>query len=155
MQTTIFAIVWILCVLAPVTAGPALDPETFCIDMTGIDSAETQTEMNAAAAREYHRADDTLNIVYARIMGEYTANTEFVEAMRNAQRAWIVFRDLHLESIFPGGERGRFWGTIYPTSRYLELAEITWARVMTLYRWISTDTQGYHGSYGCKSAFVD
>ncbi|MDR7125010.1 lysozyme inhibitor LprI family protein [Pseudotabrizicola sp. 4114] len=65
------------------------------------DNAMTQMDMNACAANAFDAADKDLNAAYARaraamrrIDGELDASQAGGEtALRDAQRAWITFRD--------------------------------------------------------------
>lgn len=64
-------------------------------------NAMTQSEMNACAARDFEAADSDLNAAYARartamrrLDAELAAGQAGAElALRDAQRAWITFRD--------------------------------------------------------------
>ncbi|WP_119256835.1 lysozyme inhibitor LprI family protein [Shinella zoogloeoides] len=76
----------------------AEEPEVDC------DNAMTQADMNICARRDYEEADKALNVAYrkamaaaqtmdadARGMGEQYVGA--VNALKNAQRAWIGYRD--------------------------------------------------------------
>ncbi len=67
-------------------------------------NAMTQAEMNMCANKDYEAADKELNAVYRKAMASMKAtDTELadidtnlvgaVEALKNAQRAWIGYRD--------------------------------------------------------------
>jgi uncharacterized protein YecT (DUF1311 family) len=53
--------------------------------------AQTQSAMNAAAARAARAADQTLNAQYRMTMGGMSASRRVL--LRDAQRSWILFRD--------------------------------------------------------------
>ena len=53
--------------------------------------AQTQSQLNATAAREQQAADRALNSQYAATMGQLSPGSRTL--LRNAQRAWITFRD--------------------------------------------------------------
>lgn len=65
------------------------------------ENAMTQLDMNRCAHQAYLLADEDLNIAYgmavdaARLMDEYLQDGEVpaVTMLRDAQRAWITFRD--------------------------------------------------------------
>jgi uncharacterized protein YecT (DUF1311 family) len=66
--------------------------------------AVTQPELNACADEELKRADDRLNrqwrLVVARL--ERQGELDRLQRLREAQRAWLVFRDAHCDSLhFP------------------------------------------------------
>ena len=81
-------------------AQPSADAQSNCDDPT------SQPEMNACAALEFERADAELNRVWreaveqarrddARIDRDYDRRPTSEAKLREAQRAWIVFRDAH------------------------------------------------------------
>lgn len=54
-------------------------------------NAQSQSEMNREAAREFETADATLNKVYQQLIGKL--DDEGKEKLKVAQRAWVQFRD--------------------------------------------------------------
>ena len=54
-------------------------------------NAQSQSEMNRGAAREFETADATLNKVYKQLIGKL--DDEGKEKFKLAQRAWVQFRD--------------------------------------------------------------
>lgn len=62
----------------------------------GCDEPMNQSEMNMCAAQEYREADAALNLAYKEAMAGLNEQHEMV--LRDAQRAWIAFRDLACES---------------------------------------------------------
>lgn len=58
-------------------------------------NAATQTDMNACALRAYQHSDAALNEAYAAARRAMQAvSAEAGDALRDAQRAWIGYRDL-------------------------------------------------------------
>lgn len=69
------------------------------------DCAGTQAEMTQCAANDFARADDELNAVWRAVMAalrnrdvetaqyDTVSRGSYTEAARNAQRAWVAFRD--------------------------------------------------------------
>jgi uncharacterized protein YecT (DUF1311 family) len=96
-------------------------------------AGQTQLEMNQAARAEYDKADAELNQVYTRILRENRGETAFVAKMRAAQRAWVAFRDAHLEALYP---KPGSYGTIYPLCRFQTLTELTKERIKQLREWV-------------------
>lgn len=82
--------------LFAVLAGPLAAQDIDCTD------AQNQREMNFCAAQSYQYADEDLNLAYklaiaqAKEMDQYIAADETPAAtmLRDAQRAWITYRDL-------------------------------------------------------------
>lgn len=57
-------------------------------------NAMTQFDMNQCAALEYQAADEDLNWTYQMIMDDLKErNPAMAEALRDAQRKWIPYRD--------------------------------------------------------------
>ena len=90
----------ILPALALLAAQPASDQQWNC------ENPQAQVEMNACAALDFERADAELNAAWrALIAGAREADREINRShdrrptgeakLREAQRAWIVFRDSH------------------------------------------------------------
>lgn len=80
----------------------AQEPEWNCAD------PQTQVEMNACAAIDFERADAELNAEYRRAIAHARASDREVTSrpegddrpgdeatLRQAQRAWVAFRDAH------------------------------------------------------------
>ncbi|MGR3837196.1 MAG: lysozyme inhibitor LprI family protein [Cognatishimia sp.] len=78
--------------------------DDFALSAQEVDcnNAMTQMDMNFCAAQSYGYADEDLNLAYqlaraqAKQMDEYLQEGEVPSAtmLRDAQRAWITFRDL-------------------------------------------------------------
>jgi uncharacterized protein YecT (DUF1311 family) len=82
--------------------GALLCPSGLLAQESGCAEAETQAEMNACAAQDFKEADAALNETYLEArdhmraldvsLGPDQAGAE--QALLQAQRAWISFRDL-------------------------------------------------------------
>jgi len=85
-----------------VLAVPVAAQEVNCDDMNELP----QQQMNYCAAMDFQKADDALNFAWRNLMRvlegrEAGMDEEFrgrPEAIRQAQRAWIAFRDAHCEA---------------------------------------------------------
>lgn len=118
--------------------GPALaDERPDCID------PQTQMEMTYCASDDYQKADADLNALWPDIVAAARQNDEYVvdmarergvpttlQALRNAQRAWIKFRDAQCE--YEAYEV--FGGTMQPMVGSLCLARLTRERIEVLSR---------------------
>lgn len=102
---------------------------------------QTQPELNIEACEEYRKADEELNKTYNQILVLYSDETEFIEKLKSAQRAWITFRNLHLESIFPKTNRSQY-GSVKPMCRCIILAELTNERTRVLKGWLEGTEEG-------------
>lgn len=103
----------------------------------------------------YENIDKKLNEVYNKILKEYCNDTIFISRFRNAQRAWILFRDNHIESRFPSkneDDKKQKYGSVYSVCKCLELSEITNDRINQLEKWLDGANEGdvCNGSYKMK-----
>lgn len=71
--------------------------------------AQSQQEMNAAAAESFKKADKELNEVYAKVLANL--DDEAKENLKRAQRAWVAWRDA--EAVFRADAEAR-GGSMWP-----------------------------------------
>lgn len=90
--------------------------------------AQTQAQMNAQAAREAAKADVAMNAAYKKLMGVLNAAQE--AHLRQAQRAWLVYRNHEAALSASVGEGG----TMYPTLYSSTIEELTEKRTQELRR---------------------
>lgn len=113
-----------------------------CAACAGAAAAQSQAEMNAEACGTYRVADEELNRVYSRVLREYASDAKFVRKMRAAQRAWLAFRDAHLEARFPAEDKRRAYGSVFPMCFCGVQEELTRARTEHLNKWVEGLTEG-------------
>jgi uncharacterized protein YecT (DUF1311 family) len=102
--------------------------------------AQTQAELNRDACATYKNADAELNRTYKQVVDKYQRETVFVRKLKAAQRAWIVFRDADLESLYP--DTPSAYGSVNPMCHCIALAELTTERTKSLKRWIDGVEEG-------------
>lgn len=90
--------------------------------------SQTQAAMNATAAAEAKAADDALNTRYQSMMASLSSGSRL--RLREAQRAWIRFRDLECR-LETGKAQG---GSAYPMVQSGCLARLTRERTLQLDR---------------------
>ena len=90
------------------------------------DNAMTQHDMNACAAELYAASDERLNRVYRVLIAKLDADE--VAKLRQAQRAWITYRDTQCRY----ATRTNEGGSIYPLVWAGCLTEQTEARTKQL-----------------------
>lgn len=75
-----------------------------------------QSEMNQCAADDFAKADQALNETYQAIFKKYKDNKPYLKKLKQAQRAWIKFRDAELEAMFAcdSDDMRVCWGSMYP-----------------------------------------
>ena len=104
-------------------------------------TAQTQLEMNEQACSKYKLADAELNRVYQQILRDYQTNTTFIQKLKSAQRAWLIYRDAQLAAIYPDPNPSTY-GSVNPICFCYELQGLTLARTKELKRWIEGTTEG-------------
>ena len=133
--------------MKPVTAAIALVVISAFNTSIGA-SYQTQSEMNEEACGRYKKADAELNRIYQRIMRDYAADKLFIEKMKVAQRAWIAFRDAHMDSLYPASASLYHYGNVNPMCRCIELESLTKDRIIALREW----ADGVHEGDVCSGS---
>lgn len=95
-----------------------------------------QIELNACARNEFEKADKELNQTYNAVLKKEAADLLFIAKFRQAQKAWILFRDADLDAWFacPDANVKVCWGSMYPMSYQSRKAELTRERTRHLKR---------------------
>ena len=109
------------------------------------DTAQTQTELNDCAGNDLVKADKDLNITYQRILKKYAKDALFVKRLKEAQRAWLAFRDAQIQMKFPtssAAESTVQYGTVYPMCSASYKAELTEQRTKQLREWLTGIEEG-------------
>jgi uncharacterized protein YecT (DUF1311 family) len=86
--------------------------------------AQTQKDLTEQACGKLKKADSELNRVYQQVLTANAGNAALVKALREAQRAWTVFRDAHVRSIYPEPEPMAY-GSVNPMCRCGTLEQLT------------------------------
>ncbi|WP_353569991.1 lysozyme inhibitor LprI family protein [Candidatus Albibeggiatoa sp. nov. BB20] len=110
------------------------------IDCT--ENAVTQVDINRCSYEGYEQADLELNKIYRKILTTYNDEVEFVKKLKVAQRAWIAFRDAHLETIYPEEDKRFAYGSTYPLCSNNALTELTRQRITQLQQWLTGLPEG-------------
>lgn len=120
--------------------------------VAGPAAAQTQADINDQACGAYKQADAKLNSVYKQILAKYKADAAFLASLRAAQRAWIAFRDAHLDAVYPEKDKQTAYGSIYPVCACGVLADLTEARTQQLQVWLKGVEEGdvCSGSVGVR-----
>jgi uncharacterized protein YecT (DUF1311 family) len=103
--------------------------------------SQTQAEQNQDACAAY-KSDELLNTTYARVTKQYANNGVFLRKLKAAQRAWLFFRDAHLEALCPAADKQVDYGSVYPTCRCAALKELTEQRTRELKTWLDGIPEG-------------
>ena len=109
-----------------------------------VGHGQTQSEMNQAAILDLKSTEDELTRVYQKVIQRYAKGSEadlaLVDKLRKAQRAWIKFRDAHIEAIFPSEGSRHF--SARPMCAAMLQAGLTDARIKQLREWLDGLEEG-------------
>jgi uncharacterized protein YecT (DUF1311 family) len=98
--------------------------------------SQSQMEMNTVSCNKFKKADQKLNLIYKKILTEYKSDTIFTNKLIIAQKAWLVFRDAHLDAHYPDTSRMAY-GSVNPMCRCIILEELTQKRIKELNTWLT------------------
>lgn len=111
------------------------------------NSVAQTREYNAGADHDFRKADDELNKIYIGVLKIYNDDTVFIRKLKIAQKAWIIFRDAHLDSKY-----GETQDTYLPNNRLYslcsaeELVDLIKIRIAQLKVWLN----GYEDDDVCQ-----
>ena len=97
-------------------------------------AAQTQTEMTADACAARDASDRALNTAYRDALAA-SPTALGRRRLRDAQRAWVRFRDAETAALFPlpaGGDARAAFGSVYPMRLCSAQARLTDARTAEL-----------------------
>ncbi|MBI1929685.1 DUF1311 domain-containing protein [Candidatus Poribacteria bacterium] len=106
------------------------------------DSLSEARDAFLDACEEFQKTDAELNKMYKQILDVYKDNTLFINKLKIAQRAWINFRDAHVESLYPGDDKLLLYGSVYPMCRCIVLNTLTRQRIEQLQQWLAGTEEG-------------
>jgi uncharacterized protein YecT (DUF1311 family) len=118
-------------------------------------AAQTQGDVNQDACAQYKHADQALNATYSTVLEDYAKDTQFIARIKQAQRAWVAFRDAHLEARFPKADKRAEYGTVYSTCRCAVLTDLTEHRTKELRTWADGIAEGDVCNGSVKTAKVE
>lgn len=104
-------------VLACLVSGGAIAAPSSAAAREGCGAQQNQTEMNACYSRELDRADDRLNAAYKKRLDGMRDDPDGVRLLREAERAWVDFREKNCVYQAHGEEGGSVYSTMVATCR--------------------------------------
>lgn len=114
----------------------------FIISFTSISYSQTQLELSKSACNTYKETDFQLNTIYNQILAEHKDDQKFIQKFKEAQRAWIKFRDAYAESLYPNNNPENEYGSVYSMCFCQTLADITTDRIKQLNQWAQGINEG-------------
>lgn len=96
-------------------------------------NAMTQMDLNRCYCTEYTKADEELNRVYQQVLERNKDEQKLIEKLKAAQRAWVSFRDAHMESLYPETDNPQAaYGSVYRMCYCMAQTELTVERTRQL-----------------------
>lgn len=77
-------------------------------------SAMSQLAMNQCASEEAHREDALLDRTYQKLLALQKSDPVATAKTKNAERAWIAYRDAYIAATYPHENKQAEYGTAYP-----------------------------------------
>jgi uncharacterized protein YecT (DUF1311 family) len=95
------------------------------------DKADTQADLRRCAAEDLIVADAKMNAVYEKVLAAYASQPKKQERIKEAQQAWLAYRALEGEALFPEGDWYNF-GQFVRICRNDEMARMSMERAKEL-----------------------
>jgi len=103
--------------------------------------SQSQRDLNIKADQDFHRADKELNVVYQKLLKEYSGNKAFIKNLMNAQRLWVQLRDAEMLVKYPETNSNAY-GSAHPMCWSMYLTELTQERIKRLKVWVNGFDEG-------------
>ncbi len=100
-------------------------------------TAQTQADLTECGSTDYKGADDELNRTYQQLLKKAAGDPIAVQKIRAAQSAWVAFRDAQIAALYPGEDKQKEYGTVFPMCANLALADLTRERTKMLKHMLS------------------
>lgn len=99
-------------------------------------TARTQGDMQDDACGAFKKADVELNRTYKKILSQYNDDKRFLDKLKKAQKAWLVYRDAHIEAVFPAEDKAGEYGSVYGMCHCAAMKDLTEQRTKMLKQWL-------------------
>ncbi len=103
---------------------------------------KAQTDMQDATCGEFRKADVELNRIYKKILSEYKDDKTFLEKLKKAQKAWLTYRDAHIESVYPVEDKAAEYGSVHGMCCCTIKKDLTDQRTKMLKQWLVGTIEG-------------
>jgi uncharacterized protein YecT (DUF1311 family) len=103
--------------------------------------AQTQTELTQQGGSNDEKAEVKMNTVYKNILTIYKADTLFTRNLRSAQKAWIHYRALQMNAMFPAYTDHRYGSMLSMCVREYN-QRLTEDRTVELEKWLNGSDDG-------------
>ena len=125
MKMAVIALLLVACLRAvPVGAADDFDACS--------NRAKTQLALDVCASNFDAKFETTLNLVYNKLLLAARANPITVRKIRNAERAWVAYRDDFVNATYPATDKQAAYGSIYPMEVDLLRAKLARCQISAL-----------------------
>lgn len=90
-----------------------------------VNKSHAQSELNRCASDEAARVDAKLNAAYKNLLATIAGDSRATTKVREAERAWLRYRDAYIEAVYPAKDKQSAYGTVYPMDVNLLRAKLT------------------------------
>lgn len=108
-RTTALRIAVVLCFVSMATFAQDSDAYRRCADQ-----ARTQAEMYGCTNDEAKRLDTELNRIYRELLSKASSQSDAVEKIKGAEKAWQAYRDAYIDAVYPAANKQAEYGSMYP-----------------------------------------
>ncbi|MCK9608588.1 MAG: DUF1311 domain-containing protein [Methylomonas sp.] len=109
---------------------------------TCFDNADTQQEINQCSGLDNQTADQALNSTYQAILKQHANDKPFIDSLKQAQRAWLKWRDAEMLAIYPIREQPGYYGSSFKACWHEQIASMTRERTRQLKKWLDGVEEG-------------
>jgi uncharacterized protein YecT (DUF1311 family) len=102
---------------------------------------QTQTDMNIESNDELKKAEAEMSLVLNKIFRSYSEDKLFLNNLKKSQQAWLEFRLIEVQVMFPDREPG-YYGSVHSMCVNNYLLELTRERIKKLNTWIKGTVEG-------------
>jgi uncharacterized protein YecT (DUF1311 family) len=103
---------------------------------------QTPGNIQDGTCGEFKKADTELNRTYKKILSDYKDDKIFLEKLKKAQRAWLTYRDAHIESVYPVEDKAAEYGSVYGMCCCTIKKDLTDQRTKMLKQWLVGTMEG-------------
>ena len=98
--------------------------------------AKSVIDQSRNSCSDYLKTKKSMDDMVKSLEEEYAKYPKFLAKFKKAQDAWVAYRDIQLEMIFPEADKAQYGG-FYPTCRCNWLVEMTNEHVDFLVKFVS------------------
>ncbi len=104
---------------------------------------DNQRDLDEQAGNEYESIDKELNRVYHAILRDYDDDTVFTDRFKDAELAWLLFRDAEMKAIFPYADsNGNYYGSVFPMCESEIAGFLEQSRLKEIMTWYNGESEG-------------